>query len=1690
MTTQITKELTNQILDNGNPFNNIVTTGNSQEVANMLNNNIKGLIEKLWGAEMANHLVTENNKINLKVGKLGINLSKFRFMLYLSFLATGDYKAPTFNKNVKYVNIAKLDTSVFGEEENLCKAIANLQETLISVYKLTEVDETTYTIINEQIKEFDNKLHAEDQELTFEKYIYEICRICFKVDNTCCFIVDSNSIRKNPEHQWSACKIVNMFPTTVGNITKELVQCFLEKLNKIAGVQNGKSLLNITTTEDGTVVIDWDNTCNYYLTDEGVYREHEYVQPMMICDDRYHNLVLCNSFASFLFTLYGVLDKLQSYNGNLYLGAFEKVLRRELAVDKDAQQGAETSGCRKVYLSQSSYAYKLKSYWDLDTIKNGLSNGIVEPLISIARLPEPWTIAKEALKQYNAFLSSKNQQFMAGNALSVRSKDIPVEVRLPLVIELMCEAAKTNDIAEAMKIVFKYSPVDNADLEKALKLIADKVIFTFSEKIAKITERIKLALSTAPQLLVKGYLTPFVSVVDMRNPIYKREMVLFHKVVLGDISNHPGIVARISEFNEEDGIFVKYCHLDTLELYDENQIEVMHLDADYIPVEKNGRKTYKWENNCAYVTNLTNNNENIILDTYTEEGVQKPLQGLQVTRGQEIFKVGYQVNGVQHQHVICADDDCILYTVTFKVKQFGNSKTLEYKLEGDRPVFVYKLRGILKAMQSPAITGSHYLYNSLNTNLPKGIDIVLSKDSQKHTDLCIRELPYIAATCAMNNHMDKIVELNTSLGYPEITEYLVINQLAALQGAYAELRKWFWARYGQTLWIFDRDDKNSTWEQIRKAYTLGMPNYNEPVEFKGQLWVRRTVKDLEDRKLVPVNKFPAKADVWTTCCRKNITVIDKYDTIYVWYNNNHKHCPLVFWQRVWSAASIVNEANVIEHVYSSSKAEITDFQDNTTTSTTMFAIPTNAKYPVGAGIQKNHTALTQNLVVPMALNNNVALKDEDGDTIESIKVFDNKGNQTEEFISLFKYYPKEVEEFLVDKNQKVILNVLSNNIFKIADLNMFVPSILAADSTGSTLECATSLTLSIIADLLRKCTYGEIVQRVNRLKAAINKGLGYENGAYGTGTSLQRGATGGIKGVLSKVLGLSGLPARNVYVYSENPKSTAQLYLRLALKGGWTRKEILGANLWADKETDPISLDYRAPLASQVYTRNVIVQPGQYLFDFQDEEKGCVNDLWTLMKDYAFNRFIPFVAMLINGGDCDGDGLNSVVIEKDIAKTIAKEDLASTEIYLKAIKLATSKEAYDPTSDSYLMDWYIPKPIALSTFENGKSISSKNIVLADGQLYKHATTGLVTYGDNRRSWHSIAESSCYNKGKYIGLAYKLKSFVAYIANITEALGLTVKDGMPNWSCNPNITKGLLKAFEELYEGGPLGGLSWDVYHMMEILEVVVEEGYDPRNVEDFSKIVEKAGLNANYAQQYLEVADALHNTVRFYKQQNSKPVRFEAVRKAETVATKVYGAALLMLQATQGLLDFSSKSELAATNWSIAVNYAINSDLWYSPKSKSVVLDWLNDSIVNIVLCQTVPDVDKRALLNTITIDSVGKQEPVSITINLSQYPIIPANTEIIVPSVCLETAVTTVELIDEEAETVQLDDNIVVDPTTVIIVTNELEEPSENIQLEDTTVVEATTVTVEMNPLEELSELELEIMQLTLELAKLEMEV
>lgn len=1402
------------------------------------------------------------NGVGLATPDGGVNtVATFRLFLWLLFRMCSNQNKPCHIKHggkyFDWKNLSPDNLEMIGLE-----ATGQMRDIVVNNLKLQ-----TRPLTEDQAK----AIHAVFDELAKEEKLSKEEKLNIFFNEMACilpkpkfWVSSGGDVYTYDLSGFKNVRVIDLFGISSCRLNHHIVRSAMLILSSILGVNKGAEgqpnyLQVYPYNDDGSFNIVFDRVTRYTVTPDGVLREGQPVQCMLIGDQyRKDDYQLFDSFGSFLFTIFATLPLLSTIG----VGTWERrYLQTLLPVDMEALVGAETHGMRLYYNKYVAHQYEYVCGKNqavsaqpeyLDPELGVLLGGIYVKVGDLNRAKNP-SVADKILDKYNLFFSEKSGVYMDFRLLGIKIVDLPQEERERVVRDRLKQVSGKIHLKDAIASIYELDGLTDEMAEEALVVIVEELVTLATTKKQKLVARRQLGTPTASNFLVDGELSAFVEEKVILDKI-KRDVVHAEEACISEtITDTAGLCTR---WHPMKSFFVQKNIRDILEKYDADKIEESIMVGGKAERDEHPDGTVRLNFTSKGSWVQTNSwGRTIEYTHYAGYDDQKfdliPLKGEQVKRGAVIFRIPYTLEGSDETfyHEVKAPCDIFIFAFEYFINGMGG---LEYKFYGLYLGVAYKMRGIIKAMPAFSVTGDKYFYNSLNTHIPKGVKMLITQDCIKYKDLRMSCLPFAAMTAAKNGFGYMLEELNATIGfdkaylaenYPEFEQsgdYLVYSDFAADEGVYNKLLKWFVLRYGQPVWVYRRDIKDGAWTILDEA----MDN-----RYKGKkenYWIKRNLSELESLGIVPVGKFPPNSTCYTSNAVGDES-ISQYDDVFVFYEDDHEHCPLACWQRGWSFTAITNEFGETEHVWGQYKVEISDFVANCTTTKTMQSVLNNIAVENGStpshpelakALMGNYIEGVDRYAAMLAMVNNQQLYRGDNlIPVISLLVNDKLNPEITQMIEKNEWIKTNLETKSLTVRD--IAKLFKDVVVKIEDLKLYLPVLAEQDSNGSSTETASGLMRSLISDALYGGEAKDIKGRVNRLRALLGSVVGintYEDDTgMDEGLNIQRAMTQGVVGMLAKRINVTGLPHKTVVPYSEDPGSYYQQIRSLFLAQDYTDEDIERTTLWETKPTDPRVRVMRTPLSDNNERAFCSLKPGDYIFVFKDE--GVKQDAFYLVTNFidpnCYNDIIAELEVLANidsnlsvildeykelqiesegvgenddvvtsnsvditedRGDCDGDGEANLPVPKRFANDTPNMNGKTCRL---SISRSTSLGIADEYQTGYTMDQMLPIKIDIKRYTNPSILSKKNLALMKSKfaIEKGELLVLIDGHGIRVIVVASGETKLYDVGWAYALYVFTHFYIGICTCIAEMFGVEVA-----------------QIFEEVYEEDPDGvsRLCWDM----------------------------------------------------------------------------------------------------------------------------------------------------------------------------------------------------------------------------------------------------------------------------------------
>jgi hypothetical protein len=869
------------------------------------------------------------------------------------------------------------------------------------------------------------------------------------------------------------------------------------------------------------------------------------------------------------------------------------------------------------------------------------------------------------------------------------------------------------------------------------------------------------------------------------------------------------------------------------------------------------------------------------------------VHGAWCNKGDAILTLTYEApSGKVMKRVLRAPHKCVVTSVSIRPNDWGDLKVSVKYEEVQRNG---KYRGNLKTMVVRYTPG--YVYNRMNSlyspDLKEGVDFVVTGDADKSPDLDLGPLEVVAQTLRHTPEgREQLNQLNRLVGVNDVYDYLNFSPRFAGVGGYDALLKEFYAQHLRSVWFQLVDVANnyirSVWETYANKAAEGVDGWSE-VSLDVFFASYPEAKDFipTDAKVYTdgdVNQ-PQFGSVNVTVNNTKVSIENA--NVMVFFNvveadGTTPH----LWQR--TASLIPTEAGDLKipvkvelSTVDQAVGNLTRFMNNSYRlvnsglkldssiegkDNTIAANPALAR-----ALAKDTSASIQKWVAFKAMANNVPIfvnGKEEVRQIPLIDYIDEEQGKTKPGISaavkaLFaekEYEPlvaKAVEGTLtLEDLAKAFKDVAFQIVWRKKYIQLYLPAIVAQDAKPTSRESLSGMVEGIFAAALTGQTPEKWETRVAMIAAFITKIAESEKAA--------KRMNSGRLSAQTKAQSLLGIDPKYVYVLRTDKEADRSFYASMAksfkLLGV---EEFDGYSVLVSRSPIPVTIGAKVKVVDK--PTRLEVDMANYVFKTGDTKFMSWVKAVDVMARYALTYSQPGMSPLIphvSGGDNDGDIYVFTPIEKGMDVT-----LASYDVVMDILLTRTGVGATAAAQGSYIVDHCFQSGLSADAITNPRLVSKTNVIgfkrygctesFAKVRGVKPADVSRVTEVKEEDGFDVMAERAIVNYAINIGSAYGLAVRGESAAGVYSLTADALKQHLPAdelWgNKDPWFAKEVALRLFEYYEGNPLGGYSHKGWEMTQWLATFPGDITD-KDVSDFRKVVKAAGMNPNFAREFLQIA--------------------------------------------------------------------------------------------------------------------------------------------------------------------------------------------------------------------------------------------
>ena len=1261
---------------------------------------------------------------------------------------------------------------------------------------------------------------------------------------------------------------------------------FAATLFKFASKKAGSTENYVTLVENDENVVEVFFEENFVtIKEDGVYdhRGRRFMN-LLVADRRSQDVVageddviLINSHQSFLLCLVNSLWYLRGIKSQGHIKAepvaqWFRHFTDIIPMDSEEESGALNVGLRGEYNRVATQAYVWrgllpfggKARATVTGLGESHGNSVTGQFVKFSSLKNQLT--KAVLSKYNMVQVHKgNMSFMDASWVMLRGSDLPKSIARELVTYVITKIyGKSlrdglmelyfNEASDAEKLLAESCKDDE---NKLLTLFIEFGNFPLSTKVAKITKRITLAMPSSAEP-IGGVMRAFFRLGSLSGAD------IGHRYTAGvfpHLINSPGVMwqlcARLKPF------IVKQNNDVNIECFEKDSSKWVYTYRDGVETKKGTRMSYSYrgvESKC------------------TSNGAHYGIShsGKYFAKDDVIVEIPYQVGDETCYKVIAADEDCWVKEIQWWFIEIGGQQILTIRILWEDVQFNAKLRQTFKALVSrpSSVLWSdketpELIYNELNAKLdkqlgkklPASVDIISTGDSDKSKDLLMGLLDIAAETEVANGRATQLAPLNKLVGVDR-TDLFVYHEVLALAGKYDKFMGNFIESYGRPVWFYNRDAGDAMLRAVRELYT----NKSEG----GAQWIRRDINWLHANCPETIGFDFGKDVSELTIVTSNMTKdknLTQYDEVFVFGKSNFTteeglELPEFIWQRSFGFIGTDED-----QVYINAKVELCSVDQSVSTSPLMSAVArcvnvgigdVPGDYETAKSLMDSSTRIAaDHLKAVHSMVNNYILQDSEGEFFNEVKLFED-GKISDDALDVLEQVEDLYDRAKAGDRQLIhdLAKVSETTVFYLTeDVYLYLPAILKQSRNS---EARQSLTATV-ADLFNYAINGVEMSKCN---LAIRGIVGSLKGLIKS-KNLLKAVFMGRKSSQTKAVGVWGIPLTSYVVIEGSP--AFKEYVRAAVDNGI----IENLTQWRKLVGERLLLS-RAPLPFPTCLRFMPVEWSHPLARLINSSQAGVN---------------PLVAYC-SAGDFDGDNYPTTSLDLG-----SNYPLITYDTLMEIIQDRTGVPGVSANQKAYIADHFIPKGWKKHQVINPTLIQPKNIGILTGVMtIDHRSKVTVNKDDydpmadtcpanGRYAFDSMMAGSTEMQELLVGATHKI-AVVCEIANgmarvCYDALEAYYGEVFVNEFDSSYLSALIILAIYELYEGGTLGGLSWEAYYAIKLLYTATLKPIEAISLEngelsgesatEFINALGDASINTRYATNYLEVAVAIRQMQEMIK---------------------------------------------------------------------------------------------------------------------------------------------------------------------------------------------------------------------------------
>lgn len=1201
-------------------------------------------------------------------------------------------------------------------------------------------------------------------------------------------------------------------------------------LLKVASTTKNGKFISIIEEHNGDILVAFESS-QITIKEDGVYDDrNRRFQNVVFAPDFQgkqdyvcEELALVDSHGAFIMSVVNTLSVLahsKQMGANVPVGTWFRSMTDITPMDTESEAGADNSGKRGDFNLVATQAYNwngLLPFSFTPKARTQKVSGIKRYAGIKARLTIP------CLDKFNLVQVHKgNMTMMDASWISIRFNHFSPETAKKLVKEIFQAAygdawqfeivktfsasyLKDNELTEE-------STIDAAVVDLCVEEFVSHGHVALSTKVSKITKRITLGMPSAAHA-INGVLEAFSRIGS------KAPMAHGHRTAIGHfpmLINAPGVVFNVGG----------------------KQPAFKVAKNSTTPVEK-AADPFNWE--FPFGGSISGNGVDYTGHTSLHVKDGNEYAGVFVHKNDIVCRVAYKVGESTHYKEVKAGHTGMLTSLSWVDLEFGGCKVTTVRVKVTSIQRNAKIRNTVKALVSrPSMamvdgTGIGMIDNGLNTGIPEGLQYIITGDSDKAKDLVQSYLDVAAETFVANGDLEVIKAANALVGYDD-ENVLRYHEILAAMGCYNPLLKKFYNQYGKAVWFKHLGAKDGLISALRTLYV----NRGDSDNTK---WLRRSYLDiLKACPEVRNHDFGAPVEdlIFITSNVMKNGEISKYDEIFVFGVNEDFEVdgvgamPEVLWQRTYGF--IGNEKH--GHVYINTRVELCSVDDSVTNTRIMAATARSVELGLGgvpgdASLAKALMSGNEDrirsfqLIKAMAAGHPIAVNEE---LLPEVSLFD-KGKVNAYILTLAKACAtKPGEEGFIDEFSELAKEI----VVTYNGAKLYLPQVCRMQRSADDRQTLKGQVSDLIVKALQGMKPAELNNRVSVIKSTLK--------TLAESDKPTKKIFQGREGWQDKTMACFGAPV-DEYICIRGSKvheAAVKSAINEGIITGWHE---------AEKLEGMKMLTSRSPLPFPACLKFYTVPEDHPLAKLGNGSQGIVNGL----------------VCNVSGGDHDGDGYTHVFIGDSDYPLLTKE------MVLNVLEARTGNVPLTADDDQYIADHYTPK-----TWKNWKNLESPQMVGAANLRLFDAVSGdsvitpnkdgelRIFTGFGKESDEQALKCSTTLQQQLVGSMHRLAVSGELAMNISHSCKGIIKLLDEKYGEELSTffhSEKAAEAFYELYEGGTLGGLSWDAFAGVSMLDTVQKQGVYQEVFREgkidgsrLGHFLAAASINADYSVAYIQAA--------------------------------------------------------------------------------------------------------------------------------------------------------------------------------------------------------------------------------------------